>query len=229
MKYKTPYIPATNRAPETGTYRPDGRRSPRLARAVQAVYDDVHNKISDSDREFLESDAILWLRALRLVTGNIANTIQMRSAELDAIKPVSGEAATKEYLNGLKLFARRRQSYMHNLAIIRVRREEILYGLGMEHIGQTPNLGEVIGWFENVVIKLNEKDYDGAVLLAERSMRNLIEVEDSGCTLEDDLDEALDLLDSVISHRDYRGREGDPEHDRIIHLLDKYDDEEGEK
>lgn len=225
MKYKTPYVPATNRAPESGTYRPDGRRSPELARAVQAVYDDVHNKISDSDREFLENDAILWLRALRLVSGNIANAIQMRSAELDAIKPANGETATKEYLNGLKLFARRRQSYLHNLAIIRVRREEILYGLGMEHIGQTPNLGEVIGWFENVIIKLNEKDYDGAVLLAERSMRNLIDVDDSGCTILDDFDEALDLLDSVISQEGYEGRDGDSEHDRIVHLLDKYDAE----
>lgn len=225
MKYKTPYVPATNRAPESGTYRPDGRRSPELARAVQAVYDDVHNKISDSDREFLENDAILWLRALRLVSGNIANAIQMRSAELDAIKPANGETATKEYLNGLKLFARRRQSYLHNLAIIRVRREEILYGLGMEHIGQTPNLGEVIGWFENVIIKLNEKDYDGAVLLAERSMRHLIDVEDSGCTILDDFDEALDLLDSVISQEGYEGRDGDSEHDRIVHLLDKYDAE----
>lgn len=225
MKYKTPYVPATNRAPESGTYRPDGRRSPELARAVQAVYDDVHNKISDSDREFLENDAILWLRALRLVSGNIANAIQMRSAELDAVRPGIGEAPSKEYLNGLKLFARRRQSYLHNLAIIRVRREEILYGLGMEHIGQTPNLGEVIGWFENVIIKLNEKDYDGAVLLAERSMRNLIDVDDSGCTILDDFDEALDLLDSVISQEGYEGRDGDSEHDRIVHLLDKYDAE----
>jgi hypothetical protein len=228
MKYKTPYVPATNRAPESGTYRPDGRRSPELARAVQAVYDDVHNKISDSDREFLENDAILWLRALRLVSANIANAIQMRSAELDAIRPGIGEAPSKEYLNGLKLFARRRQSYLHNLAIIRVRREEILYGLGMEHIGQTPNLGEVIGWFENVIIKLNEKDYDGAVLLAERSMRNLIDVDDSGCTILDDFDEALDLLDSVISQEGYEGRNGDSEHDRIVHLLDKYDDEDGD-
>lgn len=228
MKYKTPYVPATNRAPESGTYRPDGRRSPELARAVQAVYDDVHNKISDSDREFLENDAILWLRALRLVSANIANAIQMRSAELDAIRPGIGEAPSKEYLNGLKLFARRRQSYLHNLAIIRVRREEILYGLGMEHIGQTPNLGEVIGWFENVIIKLNEKDYDGAVLLAERSMRNLIDVDDSGCTILDDFDEALDLLDSVISQEGYEGRDGDFEHERIVHLLDKYDDEDGD-
>lgn len=228
MKYKTPYVPATNRAPESGTYRPDGRRSPELARAVQAVYDDVHNKISDSDREFLENDAILWLRALRLVSANIANAIQMRSAELDAIRPGIGEAPSKEYLNGLKLFARRRQSYLHNLAIIRVRREEILYGLGMEHIGQTPNLGDVIGWFENVIIKLNEKDYDGAVLLAERSMRNLIDVDDSGCTILDDFDEALDLLDSVISQEGYEGRNGDCEHDRIVHLLDKYDDEDGD-
>ena len=89
MKYKTPYTPTTDKAPESGTYRPNARRSPELARAVQAVYDDVHNKISDPDREFLENDAILWLRALRLVAANIDNALHMRSAELDAIKPGS--------------------------------------------------------------------------------------------------------------------------------------------
>lgn len=228
MKYRTPYVPATDRAPESGTYRPTGRRSPELARAVQAVYDDVHNKISDSDREFLENDAILWLRAIRLVGANIANAIQMRSAELDAIKPASGEAATKEYLNGLKLFARRRQSYLHNLAILRVRREEIMYGLGAEHMGQLANIGDVIGWFDKILSSLNVKDYDGAASGAELAIKNLIEVEDAGCTILDDFDEALDLLDSLISQEGYEGRGGDEEHDRIIHLLDKYDDEDGD-
>lgn len=208
-------------------YRP--KRSPKLARAVQAVYDMVHGKCSEDDRAFLESDILLWLRAIRIVSANTENMMRMRAAEVDQIKPDPGTSPDKRYVSALRLLARRRQSHMHNLAVLRVMREELTFGLGGGSTHEIADIGQVIGWFNDILFHLEQGNPDLARQVARRSLKVMVATEESGCTLEDDLDEALDLLDSVISHRDYRGRDGDPEHDRIIHLLDKYDDEEGEK
>ncbi len=204
-------------------YRP--KRSPKLARAVQAVYDLVHGKCSEDDRAFLESDILLWLRAIRIVSANTENMMRMRVVEVDQIKPDPGEGPNRRYLDALKLLARRKQSHMHNLAVLRVMRDELTYGLGAGSAHEIADIGQVIGWFNDILYHLEQDNPDAARLVAMRSLKAMVATEDSGCTILDDFDEALDLLDSVISQEGYKGRDGDSEHDRIVHLLDKYDAE----
>ena len=217
-------------------YRP--KRSPKLARAVQAVYDLVHGKCSEDDRAFLESDILLWLRAIRIVSANTENMMRMRVVEVDQIKPDPGEGPNRRYLDALKLLARRKQSHMHNLAVLRVMRDELTFGLGAGSAHEIADIGQVIGWFNDILYHLEQDNPDLAKLVAMRSLKAMVATEDSGCTLEDDLEDALQIIEDTVDDEecefDHHGHcqmhswpnEEECPNARGIRLLAKYEEDD---
>ena len=223
--------------PAKDTYRP--KPGTKLRRALDLAYDEIHGRIEDEDRAFLETEPILWLRSLRMVRATMNHRIKAKALELERLKPDSGVSPTKAYLEARKLYNRQHQSYSHVWMVAGIRIEELLTGLGHEHIGEVLSIGDVIDKFDEILVLLRDEDFKGAALAASKATRDLQSIDVHDIT--DDLEEALQIIEDTVDDEecqfDHHGHcqmhswpnEEECPNARGIRLLAKYEDEEDGK
>lgn len=144
--------------PKTSAYRPPAGTP--FGDAYFRMEQDIHDKATDDEIDWLEDHPLMWLRALSRMESVIQARMGIDKIGLQKICPGDGEGPTRKYVEAKRKFDHKQQYRIHLLTVIAMRREEVKSMISEDAVTTMMTIGDLAETMNQILDRAKEDDYE---------------------------------------------------------------------